>query len=55
MSCSNNASETCRVCESRECNKVPIVEHILSSNDARKIAELTKVMTVFKLEVQDYL
>jgi hypothetical protein len=53
--CNESISEKCRECKDRVCSKVPMVQHILGSEDERKIGLLSKVMEKFGLMVKDYL
>ena len=53
--CHTRESEFCiKKCKDRICGKIPIVHHILLSEDNRKIQWLVDVFAEYELVIADY-
>jgi hypothetical protein len=53
--CSIREAEHCYKCKDRICSKVPIIVHILSSGDKRKVQNLVDVFSKYELVVSNYI
>jgi len=55
LNCNVEYSEDCSMCVQKLCGASPIIEHILLSNEVRKISNLNKLLSKYHLKVSDYI
>lgn len=53
--CNNNYTDICERCFPRDCSRVPLIEHILASEDIKKITNLNNVLSKYQIHISDYI